>query len=123
MVSKEITIPALSQVVPDSDLCAWIENEGKDVRELIVEVKMPPRKVSVGPDRRIHRVMGGESSEGRKREEILAEVASFAAEVLDEPPNPLKAAGALALRATGKQARKLAEHELIQAIRPNRRLK
>ena len=54
---------------------------------------------------------------------MLKELAAFACQVLDEPPNTLSAAGALAVRANGKQARTLAENHLVKAVRWNRRLK
>lgn len=111
-------------MVNDTDLRNWMETEGEAVRELIVEVKLPRRKVSVVPgvpgEAAVVKV---KSAAGTKREKVLAELASFAAEMLDEPPNALKAAGALALRATAKQARALAQHRLVKAIRPNRHLK
>ncbi len=58
-----------------------------------------------------------------KRDEALAELSAFASSLLPEPPKTLRAAGALVLRATPAQARELAAHPLVKAIRPNRRLR
>jgi hypothetical protein len=41
---------------------------------------------------------------------------------LDVPPVLLKAAGAIAVRATSRQVRQFTESPLIKSIRPNRKL-
>ncbi len=37
------------QTVRDPELCKWLETKGADLRELIVEVKLPLKKVTLYP--------------------------------------------------------------------------
>jgi len=110
-------------VVPDLDLRHWLESGTDEVRELIVEACVPKRRVSLS--RRGHlgsAPMDIRTSAPEERESVLSGLAAFASELLDEPPKTLRAAGALAVCATPKQAKALAEHRLVKTIRPNRRL-
>ncbi len=110
--------------IPDHELCAWVDAKGEDIRELIVEAKLWRVKVSPLPGKPGNpNVTDAASGKMKSRHEILAELASYVSQISGEPPNILKAAGALALRATREQTRMLSKHHLVKAIRPNRRLK
>jgi hypothetical protein len=57
-----------------------------------------------------------------QRAATLAEFHAFLASLLDVPPVLLKAAGAVAIKATSKQVRQFIDHPLVKAIRLNRQL-
>lgn len=105
-------------------LAEWLERSEADERELIVEADLPRRRVRLG------RSAGGpgvvlKGIEGApvSRQAILDELGAFAAGLLEQPPTVLRSAGALAVRVTPAEARQLAEHPLVRAIRPNRALR
>ena len=111
------------KAVQDADIIAWLSADSSDARELIVEARLPARKV-IMQERTGGRSVpismdAGASSE---RAAVLAELHAFLAEQLDVPPVLLKAAGAIAVRATSQQVRQFADHPLVKAIRPNRKL-
>jgi hypothetical protein len=111
------------KTVQDADLVEWLARDSDDPRELIVEAKLPARKVTVqkGIDGRMfpNGINGLAASD---RTPVLAELYAYLADKVDIPPVLLKAAGAIAVKATSQQVRQFAEHPLIKAIRPNRRL-
>ncbi len=109
--------------VKDPELAAWLMANGSDARELIVEVRLPERTVAVEKrsDGRKFPV-GVKSSAPDQRAAILAEFHAFLASLLDVPPVVLKAAGAVAVKATSKQVQQFVDHPLVKAIRPNRQL-
>ncbi len=112
------------QTVRDPELCKWMETKGADLRELIVEVKLPLKKVTLFPGKHGRPDVKDINTDTLKlRHEILTELASFVYEISGEQPNILKAAGALATKATREQTRLLSKHRLVKAIRPNRHLK
>jgi hypothetical protein len=112
------------KTVKDAEIAEWLGRDSSDARELIVEAKLPVRKVTV-QKRADGRVVPDEinGSAASDRAAVLAELHDFLSEKLDVPPVLLKAAGALAVRATSQQVRQFAEHPLVKSIRPNRRLR
>jgi hypothetical protein len=120
----EDDLAAISRVVQDPDLREWLNAGGGDPQELIVELNLPPRKSAVVQGTRgrwTPRLEGPDHAAERDR--ALAELSAFAAQLLKQSPITLRAAQALAVSATPEQARQLAAHPLVKAIRPNRRLK
>ncbi len=111
------------RLIPDRELGRWIETNGEGTRELIVEAKLPRTKVAFerGKPSRPN-VADTNPDNSKSRQEILAELASYVSDIVGKPPNIIKSAGALALIATVEQAKLLARHHLVKAIRPNRRL-
>jgi hypothetical protein len=111
------------KTVQDADLVEWLARDSKDARELIVEARLPARKVTV-QKRTDGRVVPDEihDSAASDRTAMLAELHAYLADKLDVPPVLLKAAGAIAVKATSQQVRQFAEHPLVKAIRPNRKV-
>ncbi len=116
------TATIASQKVFDSELVEWLTRDSSDARELIVEAKLPARKVSFqkGPQgRMLPRSVGKTAS----RTDALGDLFVDAKALLGTPPTLLKAAGALAVKATRRETQKLLEHPLVRAVRLNRRLR
>jgi hypothetical protein len=117
------TEPGLATVVPDSELREWLESGADEPRELIVEVRSPPRQISATPRAPGHgRLVNIAGSSAAGREDRLRQLAEFVTHFACGKLTLLKAAGALALRTSGKDARQIARHHLVKSIRPNRRL-
>ena len=115
--------PGNWKTVQDADLAQWLSLDRGDVRELIVEARLPDRKIILGRRADGHRVPAGiESIAPTERAAALAELHSFLTALLDVPPVLLKAAGAVAVRATSRQVRQFVRHPLVKTIRSNRRL-
>jgi hypothetical protein len=112
----------VAEKVLDPDLVVWLRRDSGETRELIVDALLPARMVTFGRrgGGRL-RPTGIRSAAGNRRR-LLHQLEAELAQVLDTPPTVLESAGALAVRATGPQARAIANHPLIKAIRPNRRL-
>lgn len=95
------------------------------MHELIVEARLPVRQVIIekhADGRGSPRAIGVKSTASTQRTTALTELYAFLADRLDIPPVLLKAAGAVAVKATSSQVRQFAGHPLVKAIRPNRRL-
>jgi hypothetical protein len=126
-ISKDrvgMTEQSRSGVTLESDLVAWSEGGGDDVRELIVEAKVPPRRVRLaeGNSQRQLPEAVVTSSEG-DRELVLNRLHEDLSRLLDQPVTLLKSAGALVVQANREQLRAIIEHPLVKAVRPNRRLR
>jgi hypothetical protein len=111
------------KTVQDADIVDWLAKDSNDARELIVEARLPARKVTV-QKRADGRVVpdGINGSAASDRAAVLAELHDFLSDKLDVPPVLLKAAGAIAVRATSQQVRQFAGHPLVKSIRANRKL-
>jgi hypothetical protein len=111
--------------VRDPELADWLSRESGEIREILVDADLPRRTVT------FEETTGGrpraaglrEASSGSGRKEILRRLRAFLEPFLDTPPVVLEAAGALAVRATGRQVRGFVDHPLVKAVRPNRRLR
>ena len=115
---------AIFKKVRDKDLARWMFSESNEVREIIVEARVPNRRVTIRKKNDTSRVFTDmKSTSPLKRKKVIEELDSVINGILDEPPVRLKAAGALAVRATGKQALKFVDHTLVRFIRPNRWIK
>jgi len=117
-------LAAISRVVQDPGLREWLNADRGGPQEVIVELNLPPRKSAVVQDTRgrwTPRLEGPDHA--AERDQALAELSAFAAQLLKQSPITLRAAQALAVTATPEQVRELAAHRLVKAIRPNRRLK
>jgi hypothetical protein len=113
----------LRQVMQDADTLAWLSADSNEARELIVEAKLPARKTLIQErDGRRSVPIGMDAGTSAERNAVLAELHAFLAKKLDTPPVLLKAAGAIAVRATSQQVRQFVDHPLVKAIRPNRKL-
>jgi hypothetical protein len=110
--------------VLDSDLAEWLESEGDDTREMIVEAKVPARTVHLG------KVVSGRllpkeiTTEGDgDRAGVLRQLHDDLSRLLGGATNLIRAAGAIAVRANREQLLQIARHPLVKAVRSNRRLK
>jgi hypothetical protein len=112
------------KTVKDAEIAEWLAGDSNDTRELIVEARLPARKVTVqkrADGRVVPDDINGSAASGRAS--VLAELHDFLSGNLDVPPVLLKAAGAIAVRATSQQVRQFAGHPLVKSIRANRRLR
>jgi hypothetical protein len=106
------------------DLADWLEGEGDETRELIVEARTQPRFVRVETDRNGKPVsFEGEPAALGDRAKITRKLHQELTNLLDGPTTLLKAAGAVVVRANREQLRKILSHPLVKAVRPNRLLK
>lgn len=111
--------------IQDAELERWLEDEtSPDVRELIVEAKVPQRTVRFSggkPGRELVEVVNaGDPSE---REVVLTELYGYLKELLGGSVNLLKSAGAIVVRANRQQLRTITQYPLVKAIRMNRKLR
>lgn len=113
----------MAKKVQDSELAAWLAHDSGETRELIIDAALPVRKIAFSRQGNGRLRPSNIRSDGSARHRLLHELEADLAEVLDTPPKVLETAGALAIKATGSQVRELAEHPLVKAIRPNRRLR
>ena len=89
-----------------------------------MEAQLPRRRVIMQKRADGRRVPTGiQSTPAAERAAVLSQLYDFLSERLEVSPVVLKAAGAIAIRATSQQVRQFANHPLVKAIRPNRRLK
>ena len=111
------------KTVQDADLITWLAADSSDTRELIVEARLPSRKVTIQKHANGRAVPTGiDTATASERTAALAELPAFLSKILDTPPVLLKTAGAIAVRATSQQVRQFADHPLVKAIRLNRKL-
>jgi len=108
-------------VIPDSELDTWLQSGIGGERELIVEARLPARKLSVRQSAGRKLLIQGRGSE-KDRSDRLRELWALIAAAVATEPVLLNSAGAVAVRATPVEVRKFAGSPLIRAIRPNRRL-
>jgi len=122
--------PPAAGKVRDPELVHWLAGTGSDEMgervEMIVEVASPRRRVGFrpAPGGRVRPgavTEGGSDDDRRRRRAVLEELRRDLEQLLAEPPIPLRAAGALALRATRAETRQVLEHPLVRAVRLNRR--
>jgi hypothetical protein len=117
--------PNKCNTIQNAELNAWLEQEDSDdVRELIVEAKIPPRIIRF-PDERSGRRLpeSMNSADKSEREAVLVELYRYLTELLGGSTNLLKSAGAVAVRANRQQLQAIARHPLVKAVRINRRLR
>src|SRR5437870_8708801 len=86
--------------VLDSDLAAWLEGEGDDLREMIVEAQVPPRTVRLGQGLSGRHLPKEILTEGNgDRAAVLRQLQDDLTGLLGGATNLLRAAGAIAVRA------------------------
>ena len=109
--------------IKDPELIAWVAGDSDELRELIVEARLPERKVTFRNEGGRPVPSGSQSESTVNRESVLAALDAFLTELLDHSTTVLKAAGAIAVKASSRQVRQFANHHWVKAIRPNRRLR
>ncbi|HBL26745.1 MAG TPA: hypothetical protein DD490_07920 [Acidobacteria bacterium] len=111
--------------IRDPELADWLLQESGEVREVLVDADLPRRTVTLdGTGGGRPRATGLHDAAGSGgRQEILRRLRALLEPFLDTPPVVLEAAGAVAVRATGRQVRGFVDHPLVKAVRPNRRLR
>jgi hypothetical protein len=116
--------PGNWKIAQDTDLLAWLATDSRDTRELMVEARLPARKVTIQKHTNGRMVPAEiDTTAADAHTAALAELHDFLSERLDTPPVLLKAVGAIAVRATSQQVRQFVDHPLVKAIRPNRKLR
>ncbi len=108
----------------DAELRGWLEATTDEVRDVIVEAALPPRRVVVQQRAGASPVPKSiESDDVLDRESMLDQLAHNLCEIVGaEKTHVLKAAGAIVVRATAEELRAIAKQPMVKAIRPNRRL-
>jgi hypothetical protein len=104
----------------DAELNTWLDTADDETREVIVEARVPKRRVRLDPGTRPKELT---TDDGPSRAAVLQELQEFLTGVLGSAPRILSAAGAIPLRATQDQLRRIVRHPLVKAVRANRRLK
>ena len=113
------------ETVKDAELRAWMEATTDEVRDVIVEAALPPRRVV------FQRRPGAgaspksiDSTDDQDRESLLDDLDQQLREIVGvEKTRVLKTAGAIVVRATAKEIHAIAKQPLVKAIRTNRRLR
>lgn len=113
-------VSTTSQKVHDSELAEWLGRSSDDERELIVEAAVPRRKVSFRT-RAGGRLLPADVESSGSRNAVLDELWSYLNDLLATPPTLLRAAGALAVRASGREAQLLLDHPLVRSLKWNRK--
>lgn len=107
----------------DNELTKWLDTMNDEPREVIVEARVPQRRVRLGagvtPGSRAREVI---TEKGPSRETVLEQLQSFLSELFGNPPRILRAAGAIAVLATRDQVRQIVSHPSVKAVRANRKL-
>ena len=113
------------ETVKDAELRAWMETTTDELRDVIVEAALPPRRVVFQ-----HRSAGGaspksiDSADEQNRESLLEELDQHLREIVGvEKTRVLKTAGAIVVRATAEEIHAIAKQPLVKAIRTSRRLR
>ena len=105
------------------DLASWVAQDSSEIRDLIVEARLPARKARFEPEqggrRKLSHVEGG----GAERDATLERLKAYLSDELRLPTTILRAAGAIAILANSRQVRELAAHALVKGVRPNRNLR
>ena len=112
------------RTIQEPDLAKWLSQENDEVRELIVECKLPARQVDF--ERRSDGSavpVGMTSVPTSDRFALLGQLSSFLESVVQRPTTVLKAAGVIAVKATRQEVLRFVDHPLVKAIEPNRRLR
>jgi len=122
MTSATEQASADSSIAPGLD--EWLYGENTDSRSLIVEVKLPQRRVVFGEaqsdQRRLPRGLVSKDPEARRR--TIQALAAYLRDELGLSAKVLETAAAVVVTASPAQARRLAEHALTKRIRLNRPL-
>jgi len=120
---EEVRREGEGEALKDPDLAAWVREDSPEEMELIVEARLPERKVGFREDAKLGpRPREVLASDPGNRVETLKLLDAVLREKLRRPTTLLKAAGAIVVRATSAEVRALADHPLIKSIRLNRRL-
>jgi hypothetical protein len=112
--------------VLDPDLAEWLDGEGDETREMIVEARMPARTVRLGPgtaERLLPREITSEGDGAGDRAAVLRELQDDLNRLSGRATNLIRAAGAIVVRANREQLLQIARNPLVKAVRSNRRLK
>lgn len=108
----------------DPSLVEWMQEDSTGIREVIIEAHLPQRQLlmRLGESGRMvpDRLLSPSPPTDRVR--MLEELNDFLSGQMQLPTTILKAAGAIAVRASGKDVRHILEHPMVKAIRPNRKL-
>lgn len=112
------------EAVLGSDLEHWLQGDQEEVRSIIVEVRLPERKVvfepgSSAPRRFAHHLVTGDQ-EGRLR--AIQELADYLEKKIGLQIQVLQSAGAIVALATPSQARRILLHPLTKRLSSNRTL-
>jgi hypothetical protein len=108
----------------DRELAVWLDSTDDTPREVIVEARVPKRRVRLGKGT-THGPRPTEviTEEGPSRTAALEELQRFLTEVVGTPPHILWTAGAIPLLASRNQVRQIVRHPSVKAVRLNRRLR
>src|SRR5271157_5640970 len=113
---KRRDMPERSQArtMLDPELEAWIDADGDDRREMIIEARVPKRTVNLGNSpsgRMLPREV--ETAKNVDRNSLLEELQHDLDELLGTRTNLLRSAGVVAVRANREQLRRIARHPLV----------
>jgi hypothetical protein len=112
-----------ADVTMDAELRGWLEATTDEVRDVIVEASLPPRRVvfqrRLGAAPIPKSIDAGDDSD---RESLLHELDHQLRDIVGaEKTHVLKAAGAIVVQATADELRAIAKQPMVKAIRANRR--
>lgn len=112
------------EAVSGSDLEPWLQGDQEEARSIIVEVRLPERKVVFEPGglapRRFAHHLVTEDREGRRQ--AIQELADYLEKKMGLQIQVLQSAGAIVALATPSQARRILLHPLTKRLSSNRTL-
>jgi hypothetical protein len=106
------------------DIANWVRSGDTDIREIIIEVNLPQRRVVIrrseyGPMVLDH-IESSFTPEDRAC--LLGDLNNFLSKQMHLTTTILKTAGAIAVQASGKDVQRILAHPMVKAIRPNRKV-
>ncbi len=123
MSTAPSTQTATDAAVPTS-LKPWLSDEEGEARSLIVEVKVPERRVALERDSLTRRVFPRRlvESDREGRRSAIRKLAGFLEHEIGLQARVLETAGAIVVSATPDQVRRFLQHPLTKGVHPNRSL-
>ncbi len=112
-----------AEIAMDAEVRGWLESTSGEVRDVIVEAALPPRRVVFQQRPGTAPIPKSiDSSSDSDRETLLNKLDQTLREMGGvQKTRVLKAAGAIVVRASAKEIQVIAQQPMVKAIRANRR--
>ncbi|WP_089724023.1 hypothetical protein [Candidatus Thiosymbion oneisti] len=119
-----LTTETTTEAAVPTSLKPWLSDEKGKARSLIVEVKVPERRIAFERGRLTDRVFPKRSVENDRegRRSAIQTLADFLEHEIGLQARVLETAGAIVVSATPNQVRRFLQHPLTKGVHPNRAL-